>query len=523
MWNKRKNEITKKRNNKKNIVWLLSYLVNWCSNQHGLSLLEIILAMGIFIIIVSVSAAVVIHSFNSNRLGEEETQAAFLASEGLEAVRSIKNQDFANLVAGTYEVINTGDFWQLGPTLTPGGKYQRKIIIEDVYRDENGEIVEFGGSLDEETKKARAQVNWQFSPVRSNQIENSTYFCDWKTVICFWLDGDVIGSGDTVVDSQHISAEARDVFVVNDYAYLVTDYALFGRPEFFIFDVTSPSGNLELVGSLNLETSVNSVYVAGDFAYLGTNNPTQELMVINISDPTNPQKVGYYDADPSILVGGMDVWVEGTKVYLTTRFSLFNPEFYILEANTSDPYNVIFSPLGSLNLNADLNGIFIKDNDAYLATSDSNRELQVIDIANPSNPQRVCWRNLDSGSANAVAVKDDRAYVVTEQSGSKDEYFILQLPSSYNGCPANPGSFITPVASARINADINDVFIYQGYVFVANENGDEELKIASLENPTDFLLDFNLHGKAYAVYVYGCLAYVATGNNEAELQVIQPK
>lgn len=497
--------------------------------QQGLSIIEVILAMAIFVIIASTAAAVVIHSFSANRLAEEEAKAALMASEGLEAARSIKNQDFANLVAGNYGLDSSQGFWQLEPTPTTGGKYQRIVTIDDVFRGEQGEIVVFGGTIDQQTKKISCQVSWQFSPFRQNTLMMSTYLTDWETIICFWLDGEVIGSGDTVVDSQHINAEARDVFVVNEYAYLGTDYALFSRPEFFIFDITTPSGELELVGSLNIDSTVNAVYVAGNFAYLATNKDDQELMVINISDPQNPQKVGYFNADPGsvLLADGMDVWVQDSKVYLSRRISLVGPEFYVLEVNTSDAYHVTFTELGSLNFNYSADGLFVDENYAYLATSDLNKEFQIVDISNPSSPQRVCWYDLEEDDwdawANSVFIKENRAYVVTQKSGNNDEYYVLELHPPYDGCSGNPESFITKVASAKVDANVNDVFVYEGYVFLANEKGNEELKIASVEDPTNFLLNLNLHGKAYAVYVYGCLAYVATGNNDAELQVIQPK
>ena len=272
--------------------------------------------------------------------------------------------------------------------------------------------------------------------------------------------------------------------------------------------------------------------MSGDFAYLATNRENEELVVINISDRSNPQKVGDYDADPGdwLPADGMDVWVEGSIVYLSTRINLssgIDPEFYVLEVNTSDPYNVTFSTLGYLDVDHSINGIYIDGNYAYLATADPNREFQIADITTPSNPQQACWYDLEKDSlfawANSVSIESNRAYVVTQKSGENDEYYILELHPPYDGCPQDPGSFISQVASTRVNADVNDVFVYEGYIFLANEKGDSELLVASLENPTDFLLNINLGSKAYALYVYQCLAYVATGDNDGELKVIQPQ
>lgn len=503
------------------IARLISFSVDLSLGEQGLSIIEVILAMAIFLIIVSTSAAVVIHSFSTNRLGEEETEAALIASEGIEAARSIKNQDFTNLVSGTYDVTFAEGVWQFCPTPTPGGKYQRKVSISDVYRDEQGEIVESGGTLDEMSKKVTSQVSWQFSPSRSNTFVMTTYLTDWTSLICFWNDYAVIGSGDTAGRRG-----AQDVFVLGGYVYLVT-YSVPSGDEFYIFDITDPSGKLVPKGSLNFDATVNAVYVVDNFAYLATNLNNQELIVINVSNPENPQVVGSYNVPKVDPVDGMDVWVVGTKVYFSTGKNPKDAEFIILEADTSDPSEVTFSRLGSVRINVDVKGLFVDSNYAYLATSDTSREFQVVNVSNPASPWLVCWYNMEPSSAdasgNSVAIQDNRAYVVTNKNGQGPEYYILDLHPPLDNCSTNPGAFITEAASAEVNADVNDIFLYEGYIFLATEKTTNELMLAELDNPTNFVLSINLGGEAYAIYVYQCLAYAATGENEGELQVIQPQ
>ncbi|MBL7159120.1 hypothetical protein ISS85_01470 [Candidatus Microgenomates bacterium] len=487
----------------------------------GFSIIEVILAAAMFIYLVAVAGSVVIHAFSANRLGEEETKAALLASEGLEAVRSIKNQNFANLISGNYDVVINESLWQFGPTPTPGGKFARTINIGDVYRDGEGEIIESGGTLDEEAKKITSTVFWQFSPSRSNSVEMITYLTDWVSGICFWSDYNILGSGDIAGKRG-----AQDVFVAGEYAYLVT-YSVPSGDEFYIFDITDPSGELVLKGSLNFDATVNAVYVVDNFAYLATNKNDQELIVINVSDPQNPQEVGFYNATKVDPVNGMDVWVDGTKVYFSTAKNPQGEEFIVLEADTSDPYNVTLSRLGSAPINDNVNSIFIDGNYAYLATSDTNNELQIVDISNPANPQLICWYNIEPSSAdafgNGVFVQENRAFVVTGKNGQGAEYYVLNLNPPFDNCSQNPGDFITEAGSVEMAADVNDVFIYEGYIFLATEKSQSQLMAASLDDPTNFFLSIDLGGEAYAVYVYQCLAYVATGRNEGELFVVQPQ
>src|SRR3989344_3870113 len=66
-------------------------------SQKGLSILEVILASAIFITFASGAAITVIQGLNSNRQGAEFTVATQYAAEGIEAVKSIKNQAYATL------------------------------------------------------------------------------------------------------------------------------------------------------------------------------------------------------------------------------------------------------------------------------------------------------------------------------------------------------------------------------------------------------------------------------------------
>src|SRR3989344_163232 len=120
----------------------------------GFSVIEVILAAALFMIFVSGISTVVITGLVGNRLGEEQTVAAEYAVEGLEAAKSIRNQDFTFLVntSGTGITI-TGGVWTFSGTNNTFGKYLRTISVEDVFRDGSGNIVSSGGTVDADTKK----------------------------------------------------------------------------------------------------------------------------------------------------------------------------------------------------------------------------------------------------------------------------------------------------------------------------------------------------------------------------------
>lgn len=148
----------------------------------GQSVIEIIVAVAIFVIIASSSVIAVIGSFSTTRLGEEETVATLITTEGHEAVQSIRNQNWENLVDGNYGLDNSTGSWKFAGTsdTDPSGKFTRVVNILSVERGESGEIVLSGGVVDEDTKKITVTTSWNFTPSRNNSAEIITYLTNWQ-------------------------------------------------------------------------------------------------------------------------------------------------------------------------------------------------------------------------------------------------------------------------------------------------------------------------------------------------------
>ncbi len=167
----------------------------------GFSVIEIILAAGIFVIFATGITGVVISSFTGSRQGEEQTKATQFASEGLEAVRSVKNQAFANLTAtASAGVTRFGGVWSLFGINNVFEKYTRTIAITTVQRDGSGNIVASGGTPDPLTWKATSTVSWAASPGRADSVILSTYLTDFRKRIA--RPGMLVyGDGGTATDA----------------------------------------------------------------------------------------------------------------------------------------------------------------------------------------------------------------------------------------------------------------------------------------------------------------------------------
>ncbi|MDD5715625.1 MAG: prepilin-type N-terminal cleavage/methylation domain-containing protein, partial [Patescibacteria group bacterium] len=151
-------------------------------NQDGQSLLELLVAMVIFILVISSIMFLVLDAHSANRQGGERTKAALYAQEGYEAVRSIANRGWRNMQDGTFGITSASGQWELqaSPSVLDN-QYTRSVTIAPVYRDETGAIVDSGGAIDVDTKRVITDVTWNFTASRPERVTTETYITNWRS------------------------------------------------------------------------------------------------------------------------------------------------------------------------------------------------------------------------------------------------------------------------------------------------------------------------------------------------------
>jgi len=136
--------------------------MNW---EKGQSLIELIVAIGIFVIAISALAFFILDSYVSGRLAQEITIANFLAEEGIEATRSIRDNDWEGLIPGNYGLtISPQGNWVFQDSPDIIDKFTRLILVEDIGIDR---------------KKVTSRVTWQFTQARPQEIRLVTYLTNW--------------------------------------------------------------------------------------------------------------------------------------------------------------------------------------------------------------------------------------------------------------------------------------------------------------------------------------------------------
>jgi Tfp pilus assembly protein PilV len=136
-------------------------------SARGVSMLEVIVASAISLLVVVGGAGAFMLALPSVITSVDRTQAAYLAEEGLEVVRILRDSSWsgniATLAAGTpyYLSYNSGTAtWSSTTTNAYIGKFERSVTLAAVNRDASQNIVTSGGSNDTNTRKATVTVSW---------------------------------------------------------------------------------------------------------------------------------------------------------------------------------------------------------------------------------------------------------------------------------------------------------------------------------------------------------------------------
>lgn len=152
------------------------------SSERGVGMLEIVIAVAI--ISAAFFSVLQVSTFTLKAMQDRNDKARALAyaQEGIEAVRNMRDGGWTANISGltfgaTYYLTTSGSQWALTGT-NPGvlgGKFTRTIVLNNMSRDINDDIVAVGGTDDPKTKKVTVAVSWG-SPAKSVQLV--TYITD---------------------------------------------------------------------------------------------------------------------------------------------------------------------------------------------------------------------------------------------------------------------------------------------------------------------------------------------------------
>ena len=312
---------------------------------------------------------------------------------------------------------------------------------------------------------------------------------------------------------------AWNVVVEGDYAFVAA-----GVSGLQILDISDPE-NPEVVGYWDDNPGeAKCVFVVGDFAYVA--DAGSGLRVIDVSDPENPDEVGFYDT-PGSAYG---VFVVGDFAYVADAGS------GLRVIDVSDPENP--DEVGFYETPRSAYCVFVSGDFAYVAAETAG--LRVIDVSDPENPDEVGFYDTP-GAALGVFVVGDLAYVADQLEGLRvidvsdpenpDEIGFYDTPGyAWGVFVAGDLAYVTDFGRGLRVIDVSDpenpdevgfydtpgyaygVFVYADFAYVAYGDGClRVIDVSDPENPDEVGL-YDTPGRAWGVFVVGDFAYVAYGD-----------
>jgi len=152
----------------------------------GIGLIEIVIGVSVLAVSFLAISGFYQKALNVSRGTDKLTQASFLLEEGIEVARFLRDENWQNIstlsTGADYYLTFDGSAWSTTTTSTLiDSVFDRILVVEDVYRDFNDDIVFSGGVLDTDTRQVEISVSWYDGTSTTTQIV-STYLTNFLEI-----------------------------------------------------------------------------------------------------------------------------------------------------------------------------------------------------------------------------------------------------------------------------------------------------------------------------------------------------
>ena len=135
--------------------------------KRGFVLVEALVASAILCLVLAAGIGAFLLSIRTSLGNAQEVQSAFLAEEGLEALRILRDNGWSANIASqtastTFYIAFNGSTW----LATTSNRYidntfERSVVLYNVNRDSSQDIVTSGGTQDSNSRKVVVSVSWK--------------------------------------------------------------------------------------------------------------------------------------------------------------------------------------------------------------------------------------------------------------------------------------------------------------------------------------------------------------------------
>lgn len=362
--------------------------------------------------------------------------------------------------------------------------WARRLVVRDNYAYVASAPIRDGQS----NQGGGLQVIDVSDPTQPRVVGEHTYF----NSPCVWCVG-----------------SAYDVAVKGNYAFLAEEEAqlIGGEPRgtLAVFDISDPTFPW-LVTSFDTSSSgARSVTISGNHAYVGNYNSESGLLILDISNPAAPTRVGGYATFDTVA----DVVVVGNRTYFA-KFPNQSGIEGVEVLDVSDPGNPArLGGLGNVWPNFFGRALAVTDGTLYVAAYSG---LWIFDLTNPTQPQLAAEYDT-AGGGKEVVVSGDITFVIEGRVGLHT--FDLSNPSQ----PVRIGGFRTTGSPGAVAMHQGRVFLTEQERVLRDAESRVRFQVLDVANPAqprrlggcDLGMDT---GWPPRLAVLGEHAYVASGSQE---------
>ncbi len=150
------------------------------NKKRGIALIEILIGTSILTIVLSFISYTLLLFLDTSDLALEQTRALYLAEEGQEFLRYLRDEDWntiADLTEGNTYYLSIATT-TVSITSTPevvDGTFTRTVVVDELRRDGDGDFVESGGTVDNGGRVITVTVSWNGKDVTLSSILTNLY------------------------------------------------------------------------------------------------------------------------------------------------------------------------------------------------------------------------------------------------------------------------------------------------------------------------------------------------------------
>ena len=488
----------------------------------GFATLEVLIAFAVLILCISAVIFVIFGNQSIAIDSETNNEAISKAQALLEKARADSREDFDSVVTTT-------------------------ISNDDIYQTQT--IVPLD-SVTDCGKNIQSVASW-IAGSRVLSVDFMTHVTDIAHALT--LGGDCDDTAPVAWDnpisdiSLPIGGQgATSIDAKNNFIYLTSAPNDPAKEDFFVYKfdpslLPSPSSLTELK-RINTGKGLNDIDVARDinsnqiYAYVLENDNINQFKVINVTDSNNPvveasatqtlPNFNHTCSPPSKpCMAGQSIFFYNNRIYIGTGYlqnmaipPTQNNELHVYDV--SNPTNPVWE--GSFNVDHNVNDIVVRNDYAYLATSDDNAEVYIYNISDPTNISfEDSFDTAGDEDGQALYLLGDKLYLGRDSTPStREDFYVFDV--------SNPSSLVE-LGSKNLNLNPNalvvGIVVKGSLAFIGLDNPTSGLQILNVSDPSAIVnhttcSTLNFSENSTAIDMEGDFIFSANRSND-EIRVIR--